>query len=158
MPDMETMLEKPETYGFKWGTQPVASGGNRDEDKTVVGQAPRIVPFDVALFDKSFPGKILEAANGTSIPVSCDSITRRMLLNDRKTPFETMQRRLIAWLLKLKVAATPPKAKVDQELWDSLNEAQRSKMLRLNPQGISLIDQQPFSDPIVETLAEVLTD
>ncbi len=76
MTDITAILAKPEDYGFTFLTETVK------RDKRTSGPVPLIKVINVPLFEKHFPGVILETEDGQSNQTS-------------------LKTRLVRWLLKI---------------------------------------------------------
>lgn len=79
MDNISAILAQPANYGFMFQYEPVAT----DEGETDLGKAPKLVVTDVALFEKSFPGRILAMLDGSSAAVISQRVTRASLKANR---------------------------------------------------------------------------
>jgi hypothetical protein len=94
MLDITALLNKPEDFGFTFLTETVK------RDRVSSGPVPLIKVISVPLFDKHFPGVLLETEDGQSVRVNGQRVVRDAWFagdHDRKS----LQTRLVRWLLKI---------------------------------------------------------
>jgi hypothetical protein len=97
MPDITAIVEKPDAYGFTFITETVK------RDKVSSGSVPLIKLLNVPLFDKHFPGVILETEDGQSIRVNSQRVVRDAWFSGTKG-MDELKVRLVRWLLKMESA------------------------------------------------------
>jgi hypothetical protein len=107
MPDANAMLTNSAEYGFTWTMWPVnMQAGDHASDKMGLGEVPIPVVTDVPKFNAAFPGLALKAMNGTSIRVTAQRIGRDGRERDSRVSAETLKRRIINWMLGVRVAVS----------------------------------------------------
>jgi len=92
----------PTIPGGHWAMRMVARGTG--SERMELGEVPVPVVDDVETFNKAFPGLVLGAVNGTSIPVSTMYIGREMLWRDRGTSSEKIAEAVVAWMNGVRVS------------------------------------------------------
>ena len=95
MPDITAILAKPEEYGFTFLTETVK------RDKRTSGPVPLIKVINVPLFEKNFPGVILETEDGQSIRVNSQRVVRDASFDQQDKDQTSLKTRLVRWLLKI---------------------------------------------------------
>jgi len=95
MADITAILAKPQDYGFEFLTETVK------RDQRTSGPVPLIKVVNVPLFDKHFPGVILETENGQSIRVNSQRVVRDASFDHQDKDMVSLKTRLIRWLLKI---------------------------------------------------------
>lgn len=95
MTDITAILAKPEEYGFTFLTETVK------RDKRSSGPVPLIKVINVPLFEKHFPGVILETEDGQSIRVNSQRVVRDATFDAGDKDQKSLQTRLVRWLMKI---------------------------------------------------------
>ena len=101
------MIADPNTHGFEWLSEEVRKDLDGDRQYVKVGNAvPILKVIDIALFEASFPGVVLASLDGTSIRVTCQGVTRRMVLLTRAATTLDMQEAVLKSLHGVRTGST----------------------------------------------------